>query len=60
MAQSQNIAYTCLTCSLGFMQADHQRSHYSSDLHRYNAKRKVAGLPPVSAKVRSYLSLQQP
>ena len=26
-------------------------SHYRSDHHRYNMKRRVAGLPPVSAAV---------
>lgn len=43
--------YSCLTCSLAFTSSTAQRTHYSSDLHRYNAKRKVAELPPVSAEV---------
>ena len=43
--------YSCLTCSLAFTTSTSQRGHYSSDLHRYNAKRKVAELPPVSAEV---------
>ena len=30
--------------------ADDQRSHYRTDWHRYNLKRKVAELPPVSAE----------
>jgi pre-60S factor REI1 len=43
--------YTCISCSLAFITASLQRQHYTSDLHRYNAKRRVAGLPPVSAAV---------
>ncbi|CAH7683323.1 cytoplasm protein, partial [Phakopsora pachyrhizi] len=39
--------YTCLSCSLAFTTAQAQRSHYSTDLHRYNSKRSVAGLAPV-------------
>ncbi|KAI9293190.1 hypothetical protein K502DRAFT_294161 [Neoconidiobolus thromboides FSU 785] len=41
--------FTCLTCQVAFHDADRQRSHYHSDWHRYNLKRKVAELPPVSA-----------
>ncbi|KAJ3111285.1 hypothetical protein HDU96_005820 [Phlyctochytrium bullatum] len=40
--------YTCLACHVAFHGADHQREHYRSDWHRYNLKRKVADLPPVS------------
>ena len=28
-----------------------QRDHYRTDVHRFNSKRKVAGLAPVSAEV---------
>ncbi|KZV81900.1 hypothetical protein EXIGLDRAFT_844210 [Exidia glandulosa HHB12029] len=41
--------YTCLSCSIAFHTAEEQRLHYRSDHHRYNMKRRVAGLPPVSA-----------
>ncbi|OCH93127.1 hypothetical protein OBBRIDRAFT_817963 [Obba rivulosa] len=41
--------FTCLSCSIAFHSADDQRVHYRSDHHRYNMKRRVAGLPPVSA-----------
>lgn len=27
-----------------------QRDHYKTDWHRYNLKRKIAGLPPVSVE----------
>ncbi|KEP49676.1 C2H2 type zinc-finger protein [Rhizoctonia solani 123E] len=41
--------YTCLSCSIAFFSAEDQRVHYKSDHHRYNMKRRVANLPPVSA-----------
>ncbi|KAJ3333618.1 hypothetical protein HDU76_006108 [Blyttiomyces sp. JEL0837] len=40
--------FTCLACHVAFRSAEHQRDHYRSDWHRYNLKRKVAELPPVS------------
>ncbi|KAI9277207.1 C2H2 type zinc-finger-domain-containing protein [Phascolomyces articulosus] len=40
--------YTCLACQVAFESAEGQRTHYRSDWHRYNLKRKVADLPPVS------------
>ncbi|KAJ3030419.1 UNVERIFIED_CONTAM: hypothetical protein HDU68_009123 [Siphonaria sp. JEL0065] len=40
--------FTCLACHVAFRNADNQRDHYRSDWHRYNLKRKVAELPPVS------------
>ncbi|EGD83548.1 zinc finger protein [Salpingoeca rosetta] len=41
---------TCITCNVWFQTADAQRQHYKTDWHRYNLKRKVAGLPPISAQ----------
>ena len=43
------ISLTCITCRVAFQDLDLQRSHYKSDWHRYNLKRKVAELVPVSA-----------
>ncbi|KAJ1920746.1 pre-60S factor rei1 [Mycoemilia scoparia] len=43
------VLYTCLTCQIAFYSAGEQRDHYRTDWHRYNLKRKVAGLGPVSA-----------
>ncbi|EJU04359.1 hypothetical protein DACRYDRAFT_48482 [Dacryopinax primogenitus] len=43
--------FTCLSCSIAFLTAEDQRAHYRSDHHRYNMKRRVANLPPVSATV---------
>ncbi|KAI8394226.1 C2H2 type zinc-finger-domain-containing protein [Radiomyces spectabilis] len=40
--------YTCISCQVAFQSADSQRLHYRSDWHRYNLKRKVANLPPIS------------
>ncbi|KAJ3838707.1 cytoplasmic protein [Lentinula raphanica] len=48
--QSQHL-FTCISCSIAFVSAEEQRVHYRSDHHRYNMKRRVAGLPPVSAVV---------
>lgn len=42
--------YTCITCQVAFSSPDLQRTHYKSDWHRYNLKRKVAEFPPISAE----------
>ncbi|CCG83073.1 Ribosome biogenesis protein [Taphrina deformans PYCC 5710] len=41
--------FTCQTCSIAFYTPDLQRTHYRSDWHRYNLKRRVANLTSVSA-----------
>jgi len=38
----------CNACKMRFSQPEEQRSHYHTDLHRFNLKRQVAGLPPLS------------
>ncbi|KAH0827776.1 C2H2 type zinc-finger-domain-containing protein [Lanmaoa asiatica] len=43
--------FTCLSCAIAFSSAEDQRTHYRSDHHRYNMKRRVAALPPVSVAV---------
>lgn len=43
--------YTCLSCSLAFTDTASQREHYATDLHRYNSKRRVAGLGPVTIEL---------
>ncbi|KAK0557484.1 pre-60S factor rei1 [Tilletia horrida] len=43
--------YTCLSCNIAFPNAQDQRGHYRSDWHRYNAKRKLAQLPPIRQDV---------
>lgn len=42
--------YTCINCQVQFKEADLQRDHYKTDWHRYNLKRKIAELPPVTAE----------
>ncbi|XP_070565993.1 cytoplasmic 60S subunit biogenesis factor ZNF622-like [Ptychodera flava] len=42
--------YTCISCRVAFASPDLQRAHYKSDWHRYNLKRKVVDMPPVSAE----------
>ena len=43
-------SYTCITCRVSFTDPELQRGHYKTDWHRYNLKRKVAELPPVTAE----------
>jgi len=45
--------FTCVTCRVQYGDGDAQRLHYKSDWHRYNLKRKVASLPPVTEAVFS-------
>lgn len=40
--------FTCITCQVVFKTAELQREHYKLDWHRYNLKRKVATIPPVT------------
>jgi pre-60S factor REI1 len=41
--------FTCISCRVAFEDASEQRTHFSTDWHRYNMKRRVASLPPVAA-----------
>jgi len=41
---------TCLTCQLAFYESESQKVHYKSDWHKYNLKRKIVQLPPVSVE----------
>lgn len=52
-------AHTCLNCNVKFHNADIQREHYKSDWHRYNLKRKIAELPPITAEEFQKRVLQQ-
>lgn len=42
--------FTCITCRVAFPDAEGQRTHYKTDWHRYNLKRKVAEFPPVTVE----------
>lgn len=48
-SKSDSGTFTCQTCSVAFYTPDLQRTHYRSDWHRYNLKRRVANLTSVSA-----------
>uniref|UniRef100_UPI0009B2EA99 zinc finger protein 622 n=1 Tax=Monopterus albus TaxID=43700 RepID=UPI0009B2EA99 len=43
-------SYTCISCRVAFADGEVQRAHYKTDWHRYNLKRKVANMPPVTAE----------
>eukprot|EP01132_Coremiostelium_polycephalum_P005429 gene5429-6773_t len=43
--------FTCISCRIFFTTAEGQRTHYKSELHRFNLKRKVFDLPPVTESV---------
>ncbi|GIZ39229.1 hypothetical protein CKM354_000262000 [Cercospora kikuchii] len=43
--------FTCNTCQVAFRTSDLQRTHMQSDWHRYNLKRRVASLPPLSSEI---------
>ncbi|KAL1304100.1 hypothetical protein AAFC00_000535 [Neodothiora populina] len=43
--------FTCNTCQVAFRSSDLQRTHMQSDWHRYNLKRRVASLPPLTSEV---------
>ncbi|CAG8436674.1 6379_t:CDS:2 [Ambispora gerdemannii] len=51
--------FTCLACQVTFPAADLQREHYGTDWHRYNLKRKVAELPPITAELFTQKVLAQ-
>ncbi|KAI8393587.1 C2H2 type zinc-finger-domain-containing protein [Radiomyces spectabilis] len=46
----RNAMFTCLACHVAFPTSDRQRQHYRTDWHKYNLKRKIANLTPVTAE----------
>ncbi|TIA93324.1 hypothetical protein E3P99_00190 [Wallemia hederae] len=50
MSAAAEYKFTCQGCGLAFSMAEDQRTHFKSDLHRYNMKRRVTSLPPISAE----------
>ncbi|KAG9246633.1 C2H2 type zinc-finger-domain-containing protein [Calycina marina] len=42
--------YTCNTCQVAFRNSELQRGHMRSDWHRYNLKRRVTSLPPITSE----------
>ncbi|KAF1812124.1 hypothetical protein P152DRAFT_449901 [Eremomyces bilateralis CBS 781.70] len=43
--------FTCNTCQVAFRTSEAQRGHMQSDWHRYNLKRRIASLPPLSSEI---------
>lgn len=54
-----NYKHTCLNCCVRFADASMWRDHYRTDWHRYNLKRSVAELPPVTAEEFQRRIIQQ-
>lgn len=50
--------YTCNTCAVAYRNIDLQRGHMKSDWHRYNLKRRVASLPPITSEIFNEKVLQ--
>ncbi|TVY65502.1 Cytoplasmic 60S subunit biogenesis factor REI1-like protein [Lachnellula suecica] len=50
--------YTCNTCQVAFRNSELQRGHMRSDWHRYNLKRRVTSLPPISSETFTEKVLQ--
>ncbi|KAI8111762.1 hypothetical protein M9435_004261 [Picochlorum sp. BPE23] len=46
--QTENDGVYCSTAGAVFQEREALQEHYHSEFHRYNLKRKVAGLPPVT------------
>jgi len=44
----QQSTLRCPTCNMEFADIQTLKDHYRSDLHRYNLKRKMVKLPPVT------------
>ncbi|KAK8157646.1 C2H2 type zinc-finger-domain-containing protein [Phyllosticta citrichinensis] len=52
MASNQSShPFTCNTCQVAFRASELQRAHMQTDWHRYNLKRRVASLPPLSSEI---------
>ncbi|KAJ1663516.1 pre-60S factor rei1 [Coemansia sp. RSA 1813] len=51
--------FTCMACHVAFYSADQQRTHYRSNWHKYNLKRKVVNLPSVAAETFAQRVLAQ-
>ncbi|TID13531.1 hypothetical protein CANINC_004889 [Pichia inconspicua] len=46
--ETRSNIYTCNSCHIQFNKSEDQREHMKGDWHRYNLKRRVAQLPPIS------------
>ena len=43
-----NNLLTCISCNLLFLNIDDLKTHFKSDHHKYNLKRKIVNLPPIT------------
>ncbi|KAK6346562.1 hypothetical protein TWF696_006685 [Orbilia brochopaga] len=51
MSSASSHPFTCNTCQVAFKSSDGQRTHMHTDWHRYNLKRRIAELPPISSEI---------
>ncbi|EEY21803.1 zinc finger protein Yan [Verticillium alfalfae VaMs.102] len=56
--ESASHPFTCNTCTIAYRNIDLQRGHMKSDWHRYNLKRRVASLPPITSETFNEKVLQ--
>jgi pre-60S factor REI1 len=56
---STKFSFTCITCQVAFRDAESQHQHYRTDWHRYNLKRRVVSMVPISANQFSEIILIQ-
>lgn len=56
--ESASHPFTCNTCAVAYRNIDLQRGHMRSDWHRYNLKRRVASLPPITSETFNEKVLQ--
>ena len=46
--ETRTVNFTCNACHIQFTKSEDQRDHMKGEWHRYNLKRRVAQLPPIS------------
>ncbi|KAI5807349.1 zinc finger protein [Peziza echinospora] len=50
-AQLSTHPFTCNTCQVAFRSSEQQRNHMHTDWHRYNLKRRITSLPPLTSEL---------
>ncbi|CAK7222937.1 pre-60S factor rei1 [Sporothrix curviconia] len=56
--ESVSHQFACNSCQVAFRNADLQKSHMKGEWHRYNLKRRVVSLPPISSELFAEKALQ--
>lgn len=59
-AKQKPIVYTCISCRVKFDTTEKQRTHFKSDWHQYNLKRKVCNLPAIDLPSFQEIADQRP